>query len=107
VDRLQRHHLRLSPAGRGDCAGCGHASGHRRYARDPARKRSGANFPSVRASTGADRGVDHQIDLSALDPVDHVRGAFADLVDRPGRDAHAVQCLRGSPRCDDREAEVA
>ena len=72
------------------------AAGQRRQARDPARDRGAADLPAVGARARAGRGVDDEVDVAALDPVDDVRRALADLVQRarPGS-----PCARSPRRC--------
>ena len=106
VDLLKGEHLRLAAAGGGDRPGGRHAAGHRGYAGDPPRDRGRADLVTVGPGTRADRRVDHQIDLTTLDPVNHVRGALADLVDRLDGDLAAPDRLGGPAGSDDLEAEV-
>ena len=78
------------------------AARQRRQARDPARDRGAADLPAVGARARARRRVDDQVDVAALDPVDDVRRALAELVQRarPGR-----PCAR-SPRAVPRVARI-
>ena len=81
VQLLERDHVGLAAARGGDRPSGGHPAGHRRDAGDAAGHRRRADLVPVRARAGADRRVDHQVDRAALDPVDDVRRALADLVD--------------------------
>ncbi len=108
VDLLQRQHLRLARARRGDRPRGGVAAGQRRDARDPARRRGAADLPAVGARARARRRVDDEVDLAGLDALGDVRRPLADLLQH-GVDAHAhaADRLRRAGRRDDAEAEVA
>ena len=72
----------------------------------PRGDRGAADLPAVGARARAGRRVDHEVDVAALDPVDDVRRALADLLELAGRDPHALDRLARAPRGDDAEAEV-
>ena len=61
---------------------------------DAARDGGAADLVAVRARGGAGRRVDHEVDVAAVDPVDDVRRAVLDLVDRLDRDAHPLDRRR-------------
>ena len=97
VQLLQAQHLRLAVAVRaGDRARGGDAGRERGQAGDAVGDRGAADLPAVAARAGAGGRVDHEVDVAALDPVDHVRGALADLVEPPAR---ARPCARSPRRC--------
>ena len=90
----------------GDRPRRGHAAGHRRDAGDAARDRRAADLVAVRARGGARRRVDDEHDVAALDLVDDVRRALAELVEPLDRDAHAADRARRAAGGGDLEAEV-
>ncbi len=80
--------------------------GQRRQAGDPVHDRGAADLPAVGARPDARRRVDHEVDVPALDPVEHVRRALAELVQPLHRHAHARDRLRRAARGDDPKADV-
>src|SRR5436305_7210372 len=101
VDLLKGNHIWLPPPRSGDRARRRHAAGHRRNAGDLSGHGRRADLPALSTRTGAHRGVDHELDGTALDPVDHVRGALADLVDGLGWDSHLADGLGRTAGGDD------
>ena len=65
-----------------------------------------ADLPAVGPRPEPGRRVDDQVDVAALDPVEHVRGAFADLVEPLHRHAHACDRLGGAACGHDLKAVV-
>ena len=99
VDLLQRQDRRLAAS---RAAAIARAAAmpprERREARDAARDRRAADLPAVGARARAGRRVDDEVDVAALDPVDDVRRALADLVERstgmPIRADRLARCPR-------------
>ena len=107
VQVLQAHHLGLAvDEAPGDRAGRRHPRRERRQARHAVGHRGTADLVPVGAGTDPRRGVDHEVDVAAFDPVHDVRGALADLVQPLDRHAHASDRLRGAAGRDDPEARV-
>ena len=108
VQLLQREHLGLALARRR------RSRARRSGRRDsvvrhgmPRGDRRAADLPAVGARARAGRRVDDEVDVAALDPVDDVRRALADLVDRRRPGCPCARCAsRGAARGDDPEAEV-
>ena len=70
------------------------------------RDRGAADLVAVAAGADAGGRVDDQVHLAALDPVEHVRGALAELVQRLHRHAHARDRLGRAARGEDPKAVV-
>ena len=92
VERFDRRHRR----GRAGEGGDG---------RHPLAQRGGADLVAVGAGAAAERRVDDEADLPALDEVHHVGLALEDLVHHVDRDAEAGERRRGAPRGVDGEPE--
>ena len=105
VQVLQAADRDARPARRLDRRHRGRRAGERRDAGDTAFERRGADLVAVAAGAAAERRVDDEDDLAALDEVDDVRLALEDLVDDPHRDAQAGQRRRRAPGGVDREPQ--
>ena len=105
VELLQAQHRRgAGLASGGDRARGGDAGGERGEAGDAAGDGGAADLPAIGARARARGGVDDQVDVAALDPVEHVRPALGDLVERLRGDPHARDRLGGAACGEDPEA---
>ncbi|HEY6415222.1 MAG TPA: cytochrome c oxidase assembly protein, partial [Acidimicrobiales bacterium] len=102
---LQLGRLLTRPAG-AFATGPRHATGDGGDARHAPGNGRSADLVAVGAGGGAGRGVDDEVDLAVVDPVDHVRRALADLVEPLDRDAHPRDRRGGAAGGDDPEPEV-
>src|SRR2546427_6037830 len=107
VQVLEAQHLGLAvPARAGDSPRRGDPGGERGQAWDSVCDGGAADLIAVGARAGPRGGVDDQVDIAALDPVEHVRRAFADLVQALHGHPHAFDRLGRSTGGEDPEADV-